>query len=343
MPEENEEKIYQYERCIGYTNAQLGRYDDRGRYIPYSEEEQTRIKDELERHFNEKISSWERNGFAKCFKDLHVIRKKMDNLMMKKFYEEAKRYTNDLTKSKEERLMGLEEYLVAGAFKKIENDNDIVTMYRYYSSENEGRGADNKLKNKDKNYIKRKLYDAIKSEDALDIASLRFDSSENIYDYAASIKELQEYHNSRGSFYWLFHPINCIKENNMIKSLKTRAIEKLGCNLNELNDVLEDDIKFGELTNPESYHIESYANDNANGTAYSVEAIRKENGTIADRADADYTKLQNEIERVYNGEDLNNNENELRQNIEVDGLKNNDSFEPNHQLDEKDLNKERKL
>lgn len=319
------EKIYKYESYIGFTKEQLGSYAENGDYIPYSAEEQTRIKDELEQQFNEKVSSWERNGFAKCFKNHHVNRKKIDNLMMKKFYQEVKNFSNDPTKSREERLMGLERFVTDEVFSKIESDSDLITMYRYYASLDEYKYVDNKLKNKDKDYIKRKLYDAIKSEDAIDLASLRFDSSENIHDYAASIKELQEYHNSRGSFYWLFHPINCIRENSMIKSLKSRAVERLGCSVNELNDAIEEDIKFSNLTNSDSYEIEYYANNNANGIAYSVEAMNAENNTIADRADADYNTLQNEIERIYNGEDLDNNES--RQNIEVDDVRSNVSVD----------------
>lgn len=338
------EKMYKYENCIGFTEEQLGSYDENGKYVPYSEEEQTRIKDELERQFNDKISSWERNGFASCFNSHHVNRKKMDDLTMKKFYQEVKNYSNDPTKSREERLIGLEKYATSGAFSKVESDNDLITMYRYYASLNECKPVDNKLKNKAKHYIKRKLYDAIKSEDAIDLANLRFDSSENIYDYAASIKELQEYHDSRGAFYWLFHPINCIRENSMVKEMKKRAIERLGCSMEDLNAEIEKDIDIDNLTDANSYAIETYAFETANGIEYSEAVIKAEDGTISERADADYNKLKGELEQIYNGESLEQDESVQRQNIEVNDVKNKDnSIDSLVRVNKNKENNERKL
>lgn len=124
MPEENEQQNEGlYERYIGYEKEQLGEYNENHNFVFYSEEKQQEIKDNLERHLKQMIASWERNGFASCFKEKHVIRNKIDNLMMKKYHEAMKNYSQDRNMTNNERLVGLESFAAYGAFAKIEKDN----------------------------------------------------------------------------------------------------------------------------------------------------------------------------------------------------------------------------
>lgn len=339
------ERIYRYEKYIGYSESQLGSYDEATRsYIPYDEQRQAEIKENLERQFDELERSWVNEGFKSCFSKNSAKKEKLQNLIIAKCGNLINEYLENPNESRENKLGGLEEFIIKRAFNDIDNKYNIEAMFKFYAPNEKCYSVGDIFDGSPKKKIKEVLYKAIKSEDAISLANIRLETGSELSDYAASIKELQEFHSSKGSFYWLFHPINCYRENKAIRSLKDQAIIKANCTSDELEAMINEEIDFREINNSESYEIENFAKTYRSAVEHSTEAISKETNSIAERGKAEFENLKKEAKdlgyRIYgrDGEAIDDEEPHLddsnladneepnldnsRVSIEVDDVKN---------------------
>lgn len=297
-----------YEKYVGYNKSELKYKKEMvkdevsgnmvEKLVERTPEEVEAYIIQKESEFDKMVETWERLGIDKCALRKNFNDEKFANIILK------------LAKNRLEEIKNMNqnenvEQDLLNSFDDVDKKYNISSAFKYYNVDNFYLTSYKLFKDAKKSDMEKMFYKNISTESAEMLARNRFEKATTINEGVALIQELQKTHDNRSFFFKVFHPFKNHAENVLIREMKENVMQKFNISNKKLERKLETEIDTSSLKSSELYKINDFVNTyclEKSGKIYSQKAIDEDRQSVDERADDDFVKSQNDLNKIVEAE-----------------------------------------